>query len=41
MGPTQTQTRQMGQSPIKKFEQILTKINFPNPFFKNPQINET
>ena len=35
-GPTQTQTKQMGQSPIKKLKKKknCTKIKISNPFSK-------
>ena len=34
--PTQTQTDQMGQSPIKKLKKISKNLKFPNPFSKQP-----
>ena len=35
--PTQTQTDQMGQSPIKKLKKFSQNIYFPNPFSKITQ----
>ena len=32
--PTQTQTNQMGKSPIKKLKKISKNLKFPNPFSK-------
>ena len=34
--PTQTQTNQMGQSPIKKLKKISQKIEFPTLFNNTP-----
>ena len=34
--PTQTQTNQMGQSPIKKLKKISQKLKFPTLFIKYP-----
>ena len=35
--PTQTQTNQMGKSPIKKLRKFSQNLKFPNPFSKITQ----
>ena len=40
-GPTQIQTNQMGQSPIKKLKKISQKLEFPTHLKKIPNSSKT
>ena len=41
MGPTQSQTSQMGLSPIKNLKFFWPKSMFPTPFSKIPKSSKT
>ena len=41
MGPTQSQTSQMGLSPIKNLKIFWPKSMFPTPFSKIPKSSKT